>query len=754
MVRTAAAVLESPGKERVALEGVSVEAAIRGLMAETTVTQTYRNLEAVNIEAVYTFPLPLDAVLLEMIFELDGRRLTGVVRPRGEASEQYEAAVEDGDTAALLEQAAPGLYTVNVGNLMAGERAVVRFRYAQLLRWQGDSLRFFLPTTIAPRYGDPGAAGLMPHQVPEHALTAEHGFSLKVGIDGVLAAAAFECPSHPVAVADHGGRRELSLAGGSALMDRDFVLVLRRPEAAVSQALVARDGEGWVALASFNPVSTAPSRSPPRGVTLVVDCSASMAGDSIAQARNALREITGLLEPTDHFTLIAFGSTHRALFPGLVAATPQNLGRARRFVDGLDADLGGTEIGPALHTAFRCEPPPGLRPAVLLVTDGEVWDQDRVLELARASGQRLFTVGVGSAVSEAFLRRLAETTGGALELVSPREDMAERIVRHFRRMSQPRAQACNVRWPRRPERQAPQSLDTVYAGDTLHVFGWFSEPPTGEVSLDVGFADGTRFLEHAAVSADEYSGTGAAADVLPRIAAWARLAALEAAEARDMAVNYQLVTEQTSCVLVSVRTEHGKADTIPALRKVPQVLAAGWHGVGTVDWQMDTSMEGDECPSLVMPPSCDDFDFDYDMPFREDADDNRREAAADTGLYDPGFDLDFDRYLPASLARLVRQLNARYPERDAALLDLDRLTDLSALALEPALLEDLEELVEQGFEERDVVLALLFGLLRRPEGGGLERHVQRLLHKAVKDASVPEVLQDRVNTMLSTAPLP
>ena len=65
--------------ERVALCDVSVSALLQDLLAEVTVSQTYRNDERVNIEAVYTFPLPLDAVLLDLEVEIGGRRLKGVV---------------------------------------------------------------------------------------------------------------------------------------------------------------------------------------------------------------------------------------------------------------------------------------------------------------------------------------------------------------------------------------------------------------------------------------------------------------------------------------------------------------------------------------------------------------------------------------------------------------------------------------------------------------------------------------------------
>ena len=83
---------------------------------------------------------------------------------------------------------------------------------------------------------------------------------------------------------------------------------------------------------------------------LVVDCSGSMAGDSIAQVKAALAEIVGLLEPRDSFDLTVFGSSFRHLFPALVPASPANLAAARRFVDSTDADLGGTAMAAALKT--------------------------------------------------------------------------------------------------------------------------------------------------------------------------------------------------------------------------------------------------------------------------------------------------------------------------------------------------------------------------------------------------------------------
>ncbi len=88
----------------------------------------------------------------------------------------------------------------------------------------------------------------------------------------------------------------------------------------------------------------------------------------------------------------------------------------------------------ALEASYRAGETADGEADLLLITDGELWEQEPVLERAKTSGHRIFTVGVGSAVSEGFVRRIAEITGGCCELVSPRESMAEHIVTHYKRI--------------------------------------------------------------------------------------------------------------------------------------------------------------------------------------------------------------------------------------------------------------------------------------------------------------------------------
>lgn len=727
----AAAELE-PVKGRAVLESVDIRAGLRGLLSEVVATQTYRNVEKTNIEAVYTFPLPLDAVLLELELELNGKRKKGVVQAKPEAQERYEDAVVEGDSAALLEQVGPGLFTVNVGNILPDEKAVIRIRYAQLHHWQGDSLRFHLPTTIAPRYGDPAAAGLKEHETPEYALSADRGFSLTVRIEGELARAGFECPTHPAAVSEDDGVREISFGGGYTQMDRDFVLVIREPEGRAVEALTAldkTDGQGgYVACASFHPAFPEDLPESPRRLNLVVDCSGSMGGDSIAQAKAALHEILSLLKPSDRFNLIVFGSSHQLLFPEAVVADDANIRMASRFVGRIDADMGGTEIGGALRAACQEDEPADM----LLITDGEVWDTEGIVAEMKRSGCRIFAVGVGSSVSEAFVRQLADATGGACELVSPREDMSERIVRHFRRINQRRAKSARIEWPQAPDAQVPADAGAVYAGDTLHVFGWFKERPAGQASLMVDFGDGRTIRQDLPLSGGLQ---GEAADDLPRVAAHARLPGLERKDAAGMAERYRLVTEHTSCVLVLERADGEKAENLPELRKAAQQLAAGWGGLE----ECRAFMMATPAPrmghagrvlskNMMMP----------DMMMSKKRMKKRSAAtiARDISVSDSGF------------GRLVAGLNGLYADVRSegpgsvddlveAGLDQDAAAALLALAAE--------------CDEAVVVAWFLARLAESDAGKGLSRRVKRLVRKAAKGVTVPDAVSDAVMEMMAAA---
>lgn len=572
----AATVLKTIEGRVMPLRAVRAQGRLHGLLFELEITQDWENTETTNIEAEYTFPVPHRAVLLGLELEIGERRLQAVATPRQRARHAYESAIDEGDSAALLERAGDGLYTLSLGNLMPGERAAIRYRYAELLDRSADEVRLSVPTVIAPRFGDPAAHGLQPHQAPQVDLSVAYPFEISIDIVGAMAGATITSPSHSILRQDAADGCRIALAREAAL-DRDFILTLAGPVTR-SASTVAPDGDGHVALVSLDPGLT---ESPPEALSLkvLVDCSGSMAGDSIAAARRALAACTRRLEPRDHISLSRFGSRVQHVTQGMVPATEVARAGITRYLDDLQADLGGTALPEALaETIAIAAPDARSRADILLITDAEVWAVEQIVETAARSRHRLFVVAVGAAPAEALSRRLAETTGGACEFVAPGEDAEAAIVRMFRRLRETPKRVISVHWPVKPLWQAPLPT-AVFSGDTLHLLAGFDTCPSGELEVLVGTESAAQ------EKLVRLAGTLAAPaehDVLPRVAAARRLSALEEEEATALAERYQLASRFTSLVVVQVRDAEGKASDLPAVRTVAQMLAAGWGGSSAV----------------------------------------------------------------------------------------------------------------------------------------------------------------------------
>lgn len=442
MENTAGARLVGRDGRQAMLESVTATGDLRGLVLDMTVVQRFRNTGPTNMEVVYRFPLPWAAVLLGMDVTLNGQHLTGSVIEKRAAEARYEEALSQGHSAIMLERNPDGSYAVNLGNLLAGEDCEIRLRYAQLLAFEQGGLRLLIPTVIAPRYGDPVRdGGLAPHQAPQVDLLAVYPFDLLLRLHGTLAAARVASPSHPIAVGREPANGEevlaVSLARQGAL-DRDFVLVVDRL-AQPSLTLLARDcvadpaSEQVVVLASFLP--QLPARTQPQALKVLVDCSGSMGGDSIAAARRALLALIRQLAAGDRFSLSRFGSTVEHRSRGLWSLTPATQRTAEHWIGALQADLGGTEMREALVST--CALPHEGDTDLLLVTDGEIEAIEPLIETARTSGHRVFVVGIGASPAEGHLRRLAAATGGACDFVAPGEAVEPAVLRMFARLRSP-----------------------------------------------------------------------------------------------------------------------------------------------------------------------------------------------------------------------------------------------------------------------------------------------------------------------------
>jgi hypothetical protein len=75
------------------------------VVVSANLVQTYTSNASIEAEIRYIFPLPPDASVCSFKAVIDGKRIIkGVVKEKAKAKAEYEQAVAQGKTAALLQQ--------------------------------------------------------------------------------------------------------------------------------------------------------------------------------------------------------------------------------------------------------------------------------------------------------------------------------------------------------------------------------------------------------------------------------------------------------------------------------------------------------------------------------------------------------------------------------------------------------------------------------------------------------------------------
>src|SRR5256712_1291196 len=152
-------IIDSNGKPRAVcpLKHTDVKAEIRGFLARAVVTQEFENPFKERVEAVYTFPLPQNAAVDDMTMLVGDRTVRGKILRREEAQAVYEAAKTNGQTASLLNQERPNIFTQSVANILPGEQIRITISYVETLKYEDGSYEFVFPMVVGPRY-IPGSA--------------------------------------------------------------------------------------------------------------------------------------------------------------------------------------------------------------------------------------------------------------------------------------------------------------------------------------------------------------------------------------------------------------------------------------------------------------------------------------------------------------------------------------------------------------------------------------------------------------------
>ncbi len=420
-----------PAIDRLPLERTSVDVHVAGVIAAVTVHQLYKNDGSRPIHARYVFPASTRAAVNGLRLRVGDDVVEARIRRRDEARQEFEEAKHAGHSATLLEEDRPNVFTMNVANVMPGDRIDVELRYSELLVPNGGVYELVYPTVVGPRYAKGGEAYVSTPFLHAGA-AAPSALELHARVDGGMPLQELSSPSHRVATTFAANRAHADMtleepAGG----DRDVILRWRLAGAAITTGLLI-DDDGYFLLMAQPPARIATDDVPPREYVFILDVSGSMSGFPLGTAKDLLADLIVHLRPTDTFNVILFSGGSRILAPRSIPATPENVERAVHVIDH-EQGGGGTELLPALHEVLELARVGTGSRTLVVITDGYIDAEREVFTTIRdhLDDTNVFAFGIGTAVNRYLIEGIARAGLGEAFVVSDSVRAGE-AARRFR----------------------------------------------------------------------------------------------------------------------------------------------------------------------------------------------------------------------------------------------------------------------------------------------------------------------------------
>jgi len=490
------AMLVERGTEKVPLplKHTDVKGRVCGYIATVEVVQQFHNPFSEKIEAVYVFPLPQNAAVNEFVMVIGERRIRGIIRERQEAEAIYREARDQGYVASLLTQERPNIFTQKVANIEPGKQIDVNIKYFNTLAYADGWYEFVFPMVVGPRFNPPcstdgiGAVGRGKQGISGQSTEVQylkpsersgHDISLAVEIDAGVRIEELACPSHAIRKDSEGSEKvRVQLSELDNIPNKDFVLRFKVAGETVKSALVTHRDErgGFFTLMLYPPDDLKQLKRSPMEMVFVLDCSGSMSGAPIAQAKDAIKRALRKLEPDDTFQVIRFSQSASQFGPQPIPATPENVRRAIAYVDNLQGQ-GGTMMIEGIKAALDFPHDPRRFRLVSFLTDGYIGNEIEILGAIhqRLGAARIFSFGVGTSVNRYLLDRMAKLGKGAVAYLGPNDSGAEVVDLFYDRISHPALTDVQIDWGSLEVSEVyPRQVPDLFVGRPIILTGRFS----------------------------------------------------------------------------------------------------------------------------------------------------------------------------------------------------------------------------------------------------------------------------------------
>jgi len=460
-IKKALAILYGSSEEslnEIPLDKVVVHSKIKNTIAEVYVQQTYINNSENTIEAIYKFPLDSEASVVSFEADIDGQSLYAKIYKNDEATKLYEQELDKGNMAFLLEEEYKDVFQVSIGNLKPKQTVHIKLTYVTELNSgnENNKVTFVLPTVIAPRYGKNSSSSdsKIIKGNPKYSDNVDYTLDLNIELEMNGKIKSIESPSHEInkTISEKNNNEAVvTLKSKKVYLDKDFILTIEADNLDTSSVLIEYNEElkSYASLITLIP-NLVQNEKLKVEIIFLIDQSGSMHGWKNEYLKDALTLFLKSMPVDSYFNIVSFGSLHENLFEKSVKYDEESLNKAIEYVKKMDASMGGTEIRNPLEYIYETKIPEGFNRSIFLLTDGEIWDVDPVIDLVRENSSKqnsvLYTFGIGKSVSHYLVSSIARNGNGMSLFVTEGERLEKKVLLQLKNVLIPFVQEYTISW--------------------------------------------------------------------------------------------------------------------------------------------------------------------------------------------------------------------------------------------------------------------------------------------------------------------
>ena len=168
----------------------------------------------------------------------------------------------------------------------------------------------------------------------------------------------------------------------------------------------------------------------------LIDQSGSMSGNEIKIASKGLKLFLQSLPPKSYYQIIGFGSNFKAYDKIPKEYSQENILQSIKIIDSLNADLGGTDIYSPLkyvYDSYEEHDKINLPRNIFLLTDGEINDKEKTLDLIDKYSSKYFiySIGIGNSFDKDLIKNAGIIGKGGYNFCKDLENINSVIVKEI-----------------------------------------------------------------------------------------------------------------------------------------------------------------------------------------------------------------------------------------------------------------------------------------------------------------------------------